>query len=158
MFIQWSCQIWFSSVTEVAWELVENFYLIWAFNFTNFSGVCKKKKKFVASNYFFSWWCLFICKCVSGNVWTLAFWKMALFATQRSFLNVKHHLVVVHVSCFLMSERIFFSRFVFEVNLVFWGSGKFWFSETIGYEKNIEHCHKWKIKFLCGSVLTFTSD
>lgn len=39
----------------------------------------------------------------------LAFWKMALFAAQRSFLNVKHHLVVVHVSCFLMSERIFFS-------------------------------------------------
>lgn len=48
----------------------------------------------------------------------LAFWKMTLFATQRSFLNVKHHLIVVRVSFFNVWKAVF-SRLVFEVNLVF---------------------------------------
>lgn len=41
-------------------------------------------------------------------------------------------------SCFMFFNiwKNFFFRLVFEVNLVFWGSGKFWFSETIGYGKN----------------------
>ena len=122
------------------WGLMEHFYLIWAFNLAIFS------ERLMVSNYFFSWWCPYICKCVSGKVWMLAFWKITLFATQKSFLNVKRHLVVVRVSFFFFNVwKTVLSRLVFEVNLVFQDSGKLWFSETVGFEKNIEHCYREKL-------------
>lgn len=72
----------------------------------------------------------------------LAFWKMAFFATKRSFLNVKPHVVVVCILFlfFLNVWKGFYSRSIFEVSLMFWGSGKCWFCETTGFEQNIEHC------------------